>query len=132
VLHQYPKLIAAKPRYGVPLPNPLPENARELTQQLIADQVTTRIIDDFELIQIQIAKDMGRLIGVSALQDAVQAPLELASINQVRECVVRRLVREPLGQVRRSSDLSLQLSVYRFKGCRTLSNPTFQLVFESF
>jgi hypothetical protein len=76
------------------------QNARKLTQQLIAGQVTTRIIDDFELIQIQIAQDMVRLIGLSALQDAVQAPLELASIDQIRQCVVRRVIIESPGQSR--------------------------------
>jgi hypothetical protein len=52
------------------------------TQQLVAREMTAGVVDDLELVQVEVAQRMTRLVALAAGQSLVQLFVEFAAVHQ--------------------------------------------------
>ncbi len=91
VFEQQAELIPPQSGEGVDLPHLLVEDVGQLAQQLVAGQVTTGVVDDLELVQIQVQKAMLDVFLVRPPDRFANAVLGLSAVHQASEGIVSGL-----------------------------------------
>ena len=66
-----------------------------LPQQLVAGRVAAGVVDDLELVEIEIQHGVVRVAVAVVGQDPLQPVLELAPVDEPRQRVVAREMRQP-------------------------------------
>ena len=105
VVQQQPELVAAESCERVVAAHATLQELGELSQQLVARDVTARVVDDLELIEIEITHRVTRAGGLGRVERALQADLELATVDQAGERVVARFIRKLPRQLVRFGDV---------------------------
>ena len=89
-------LSAAQSRQRISLSNLFGQQHTELSQQLVAGDVSTGIVDDLELIEVEVTQGVLGILLASEIDQMTQALLELAPVDEPRQRVMARLVGELL------------------------------------
>ena len=98
---QHRELVAAEPRERAGLRHARAQHVAELAQQQVAGAVAAGVVDDLELVEIHV-EQRRRLAGLApctAASTVGQALFELAPIDEPRQRIVAREIREPAVQL---------------------------------
>ena len=89
------EFVAAQARQGIGVAQAGPQQAGELAQHLVARGVAAVVVDQLELVQVQVQQHM---VGVAdpGRQRLLETALELASVDQRGEVVMRGLIGQDL------------------------------------
>jgi hypothetical protein len=98
VLEQQAELVAAEPAERVPVANVMTQQVGELSQQLVAGDVTAGIVDHLELIEVQVSQHVSPAALARALQGICQAPFELPAVDEFGQRIVLGLVLDLSGE----------------------------------
>ena len=102
---QDPELVAAEPADRVGVTHRVLDQPGDLAQHAVAGDVPALVVDGLEAIEVQVAEHVMAALRVRGLQRLLQAPLELAAIDQARQRVVARLVGHLLGKPAQVADV---------------------------
>ena len=106
IQHQHAKLIPTQASQYVMVINTLTQLLCQLLQQRITRRVTTAIVYDLEVIQIQITQRMGREPTSRADYRLIKPIFKLSPIHQAGKRIVRGLKGNFLGQRARLADVT--------------------------
>ena len=96
VLQQHRELVAAEPRDGVPRAQRGLQPARDLDQQVVADEVPERVVDDLEAVEVeeQHRRALASFLRHVAAHGVLEAVQEQHAVRQAGQRVVQRVVLE--------------------------------------
>ncbi len=77
------------------------EQRADLAQQHVAGRVAAGVVDDLELVDVEITQRVAALARLGALQRSFDAALEFAAVDEARQQIVRRVIREAAIQLTR-------------------------------
>src|ERR1017187_3249007 len=92
--HQYDKLIAANARHSVAGANLSLQTLAELLEQRIAGGVAQRVVDGFEVVDVQIQDRELLALACGTLTRELQAVVQKVPVRQAGQLVVLRHGRE--------------------------------------
>ena len=87
-LQQHAELVAAQTRQRVARSHAVAQQLADLQQQPISGRVAAGIVDQLELVQIEIEQRMAGALLARTLQHLLQAPVELAAVEQTGQQIV--------------------------------------------
>src|SRR5690606_7358785 len=90
---QHRELVSADARDGIRIANFLLEQRRDLSQQIVAGDVSAGVVDELEIIEVEIADDVPHRVGASRCERRLEPPLELRTVHEPGQRVVSRLIR---------------------------------------
>ena len=93
ILEQHAEFVASQARQRIAFAQPLLQHHADLPHQLVACGVAGRIVDQFELIQIEIHHRVVAAQLPRACQGQAASMFEFTAVDQAGERVVARLVR---------------------------------------
>ncbi len=95
VAEQHAELVSAQARQDVGGADARLHDARHLLQQAVAGLVPAGVVDDLELVEVEVQQHVAQVLGLARrLQRLAEPELELATVDEPGEGVVRRLVGE--------------------------------------
>ena len=86
------KFVAPKSSYGVSSANRFAYEFADLLQHLIAGRVTTGIVNQLELVQVNEQQCIFSVLVARRLQHSAQSRFEFGAINQTGQCVMSRAI----------------------------------------
>ena len=89
---QHAELIAAEAADEVGIAHRAAHQLGDVAQQTVAGQVTARVVDHLEAVQIQITQHVGHFAALGRIDTLLQPALEFAAVDQPGERIVGRLV----------------------------------------
>ena len=95
---QHAELVAAESCHGVRLADLLADQRGDAAQQAVAGDVAAGVVHRLEAVEVQVAEHVGDVLLAHGLQRLLEAPLELAPVDEAGQRVVGRLVAHALGQ----------------------------------
>src|SRR5690606_28002269 len=99
------ELVAAEARDHVVRAQPRLHELRDLAQQLVAGGVAERVVDDLELVEVEVQERVAQPFLVGAVEGRDEPVLELATIDEAGQRVVRSLVGKLPEQARLAADV---------------------------
>src|SRR5690606_17734458 len=90
---QHRELVSADARHGIRVAHFLLEQRRDLSQQVVARNVPAGVVDELEIVEIEIADDVPYRVGASRCERGLEPPLELRTVHEPGQRIVRRLIR---------------------------------------
>ena len=94
MLEQQAKLIAPETGQRIARAHPFPHQFAQLPQQVVAGEVTARIVHPLEPVQVEVAHGVLGPAAGGARQRVGESPLEFAAVHQTGKGVVRCLMGE--------------------------------------
>src|SRR5262249_3951920 len=89
---QHPELVATETANRIAVAHGIPQHLGNLAQHAVACEVSARVVDDLEAIQVEITQHVLAIAAMTAVDGLFQAALELAPVDEPRERIVRRLI----------------------------------------
>jgi len=86
------ELVAAEAGDGVGVAHGVLDEPGHLAQHAVARAVPALVVDGLEAVEVEVAQHVARPAGVRLLERFLQAPLELAAVDEAGQGVVARLV----------------------------------------
>ena len=86
--HEQRELVAAEARHRVALADVLLDPLGHLAQQLVADRVAERVVDDLEAVEVEEEDGQPLVVAVGLRHGERQAVVEEEAVGQVRQRVV--------------------------------------------
>ena len=105
------ELVTSKPGERIALTHLIAQHRTHLLQKVIACCVTAGIVDDFELIEIQIAKRVFAIAAARRVQHAMQTLFKLAPVDQSGQIIVTCLVGQLARHAMRPGDVAAGAAV---------------------
>src|SRR5215467_5108648 len=111
VVEQNRELVATKTGDAVAIADDRAEHASDLAEQLVASRMTTRVVHDFEVIEVEVEQRMPLSLVARPRERGIEPALELATRDEACERIMARLPQLLAGAVeasRSALDLLLQ------------------------
>ena len=89
---QQRELVAADAPYRIRIAHRIFDERCDLAQHIVAGGVAAGIVDDFEMIQVEIAQRVPGIAGLRGIQSLLQPPLELAPVDESGKGIVAGLI----------------------------------------
>src|SRR6185312_12228061 len=86
---QHAELIAAQAGDRIAVAHRVPQDLGDLAQHAVAGEMAARVVDDLETIEVEITQHVLAFAAMPALGRLLQAPLELAAVDEAGERIVR-------------------------------------------
>ena len=120
---QQRELVAAQASQGIAFAQLAFEQLGQLAQQFIARRVAAGVVNHLELIKIHVTQRMFPILLQRRQQRVLQAPLELAPVDESRQAIVAGLINQARGGL---IDFFLHLALHGLEMGRHVIDATLQ------